>query len=267
MLRSAMRWITIGDMSHTRRGTSALLWLLLAVSPAAGQFSAQPVILELRTDDAAARSGFVVRNESSAPLQLRIYGGDYDQPEDGGHVFMEAGEHPSSCDARLRFYPDLLALPAGGTGRVDVFMEPDVSTCWSLIFIESSTRAPTGMQVAQRIGVKVYGVSGHARAEAEIRSARVDVDAAGLRQLRLEFQNAGSRPLRSSGEVEIRSETGGVVAVVPVAAFSTLPGRVARLSVPLQPTLGSGRYLAIPILDFGGDYLAGGQVVFRVEAD
>ena len=242
-----------------------LLGLLLAAAPGAAQFSAQPVILELRTADSTAAAVFAVRNEAEGPLQLRIYAGDFDQPSGGGHEFLEAGVHPSSCVERLRFYPDNLLLDPMQTGEVRVLMEPGDSTCWSMIFVQSVSRAESGVQIAQRIGIKVYGFGEHLVAGGEVRAVTVGPDSltAGLAAV-IDFENTGDAPVRPEGEIEIRTEQGEVVAVVPVPPFSVLPGRVRRSVVPLDVALPAGRYLAIPVLDFGGDYLAGGQAFFEV---
>lgn len=240
--------------------------LALAVAaPAAAQFSAQPVILELRTADTVSVATFAVRNEGDDPMQLQIYAGDFDQPAGGGHEFLEAGTHPRSCVDRLQFYPDNLQLEATESGEVRVLMAPGDSTCWSMVFVQSASRGQTGMQIAQRIGIKVYGFSGRAVPEAEIRSVTVEVDSTtGALMALIDFDNTGEGPLRPQGEVEIRTGAGEVVAVVAVAPFSVLPGRSRRAIVPLEVELAPGRYLAIPILDFGGDYLVGGQASFEV---
>ena len=249
------------------RGRSVVLALvtLLVAAPLAGQFSAQPVILEMRTEDSASATVFAVRNEAAEPLQLRIYAGDFDQPADGGHEFLEAGAHPRSCVERLRFYPDNLVLDPLEAGEVRVIMEPGDSTCWSMIFVQSVSRAQTGVQIAQRIGIKVYGVSSRPVAAGEIVAVSIEPDSltGGLAGV-IDFENTGDGPLRPEGEIEIRTAEGEVVGVVPIPPFSVLPGRVRRTIVPLDAVLPPGRYLAIPVLDFGGDYLAGGQAIFDV---
>ena len=183
---------------------------LAYATPAAAQFSAQPVILELRTADSASTTTFSVRNEGEAPLQLRIYAGDFDQPADGGHVFMEPGTHPRSCVERLRFFPDDIQLDPMQAGEVRVRMEPGDSTCWSMVFVQSVSRAETGIQIAQRIGIKVYGFSHRLVPQGEIRGVTVargarswpltPADLGGNRQLRarewfreLDFEYLGAR--------------------------------------------------------------------------
>lgn len=243
---------------------SALAVLLMAV-PATAQFSVQPVIVELRPAGVeGAETLLTLRNDGDEPLQLRVYASDFDQPEEGGHTFLEAGTHERSCADRLTFVPDNLVLGGRGAGEVRVRMEEGEETCWSLIFVQSVTRGASGIRVAQRIGVKVYGVSPAASLEGEIREVRVTRGAGGELEVELAFSNLGATPVRPEGEIEVRSVSGEVVAVVPVAPFSVLPGRTLRTQIPLELSLSDGVYVLVPILDFGGEYLAGGQAVVQV---
>jgi hypothetical protein len=245
----------------------AVLAALLLTSPAAAQFSAQPVIVELNAGPGGTTSTFAVRNESDEPVQLRIYAGDYDQTETGEYQFMDAGDHPRSCASRLRIYPDNLTLPARGTGEVRLTMEPGAATCWSLVFAESVSRSPAGIRIAQRIGVRVYGVGPQVRREGEIVEVRTELDGAGGRVVQVGFSNTGSGPVRPEGELEVRSASGTVVGVVPIAPFTVLPERISIVRVPLDLVLDAGTYVLVPILDFGGEYLAGGQGMLEVEAN
>lgn len=242
----------------------SVLLVLATVGRAAAQFSVQPVIMELQLSDAAAGSSFAVRNESSEVLRLRVYAADFDQPEDGSHRFMELGTNPRSCADRLQVSTDALTLPPDSQGVVQVRLAPGDSTCWSMVFVQGQSRQPGGIRIAQRIGVKVYGVSSRATPAGEIRGVAVAGDAPGGRNVEITFGNTGQGPLRPEGEVEVRTLEGDIVAVVPVPPFSVLPGRSRRATVPLDVALDPGRYLVIPILDFGADYLAGGQGTFEV---
>jgi hypothetical protein len=248
-----------GGRACLRLAVLALVW----PAAAQAQFSVQPVIVEMVTTDTAASAVLHVRNESSGPLQLRFYAADFDQPEEGGHVFMAPGTHPRSCASHLQFYPDGAALEAGEEAEIRVLMEPVDSTCWSMVFVESGSRSATGLSIAQRIGVKVYGVSGQERPEGEIRSVRVE-QSDSVRAVVVEFANLGGGPVRPEGEIEIRTLDGDVAAVVPVAPFSVLPGRLRQTRVALDVDLAPGTYILVPILDFGADYLAGGQAMLEV---
>jgi hypothetical protein len=241
------------------------LAVALTVAPAAAQFSAQPVIIEMRAADGAAGAVITVRNESTAPLQLQVYGGDFDQPQDGGHVFMGLGEHERSCASRLEIEPAHLTLEPRGSGEVRVRMEPGSETCWSLVFLEGLVRGGAGIHVTQRIGVKVYGVGPSSRTDGEVSHVRIDTAADGSRHIDVAFANTGTAPVRAEGELEIRSESGAVVITLPIPPFSVLPGRTIRTRVSWAVELPVGVYLLIPILDFGGDYLAAGQALLEIE--
>jgi hypothetical protein len=260
--------VGVAAVTGVLRGRSVVLaglLLLPGAVPAAAQFSAWPVIMELRPGADAAARVITVRNESASPLQLQVYGGDFEQPEDGGHTFMGLGEHERSCASRLEILPDHLSVGPHGTGEIRIRMEPGDSTCWSMVFVQGVARGGTGFQIAQRIGVKVYGVSPAATREGEVRAVQVVNGSDGSRHVEVGFANTGTGPLRAAGELEVRSETGAVVATVPIAAFSILPDRINRTRVPLTPSLPSGAYILVPILDFGGDYLAAGQALLELE--
>lgn len=256
---------TVARDGHPGRSVGLFFaFMLFLAAPAEAQFSVQPVIMEIEVGDSAAVTSFAVRNESDGPLHLRIYAADFDQPEDGSHAFMEAGTHPRSCADRLQVSTDNLSLQEGGQGEVRVRMAPGASTCWSMVFVQSQALQPDGIRIAQRIGVKVYGIGGLAAPAGEISAVAVETMAPESRTLAITFDNTGDGPLRPEGEVEIRTLDGDIVAVVPVPPFSVLPGRARRTRVALDAELPPGRYLAIPILDFGADYLAGGQATFEV---
>jgi hypothetical protein len=264
--------VGVAAVSGFLRGRSVLfaapvvgLAVAIMVAPAAAQFSAQPVIIEIRAADGAAGSVITVRNESTAPMRLQVYGGDFDQPEDGSHVFMGLGEHERSCASRLEIEPDQLTLDPHGSGEVRIRMESGSETCWSLVFVEGLARGGAGIQVSQRIGVKVYGVGPGVRADGEVSQVRIDTAADGARHVDVAFGNTGTAPVRAQGELEIRSETGAVVSTLPIPPFSVLPGRTIRTRIPLAVELPAGVYLLIPILDFGGNYLAAGQALLEIE--
>ncbi|MFW5946972.1 MAG: hypothetical protein ACOCUW_00655 [Gemmatimonadota bacterium] len=231
--------------------------------PVEAQFSVQPVIMELRARDTAVVTTFAVRNEAAGEMQLRTYTGDFDQPGDGSHEFLEPGTHPRTCADRLEVFPADLTVQSMEQAQVRVRMEPGAATCWSMIFVESQVAGSGSVRIAQRIGVKVYGVGPESVPRGEVRSVTVDGGAGG-RSVEVVFENTGESPVRPEGELEIRTAEGDIVAVVPVEPFSVLPGRTRQVTVPIDATLPAGRYLAIPILDFGADYLAGGQARFEV---
>ncbi len=250
----------------------ALLCLLAAagvglVCPPAvsAQYSVNPVIVQLAAGDTAETRTVEVRNEGTRPLQLRLYAADFEQAAEGRHTYRPWGEHERSCRDRLTVTPDVVSVPPGQSRPVTIRMEPATSdpTCWSMVFVESPSRTQEGVFVNLRIGVKVYGLAGSPSLDGELAAARVQTEE-DAPALSFAFQNNGDWPLRPEGEVEIRRFDGELVHTLPLEAFSVLPHHTRRLTIELPSPLEAGRYLAVPILDYGGKYLAGSQVAFRL---
>ncbi len=241
-----------------------LAWLALAAQPAPAQYSVFPVIVELEAPYAAAVTPLNIRNEGDELLQLRLYVVDFDQMASGEHKYFAPGTHRRSCADRLSVTPDAISVPAGAKAVVTLRMEAggEGVTCWSMVFAESAGRSPSGVRITERIGVKAYGVPGETMAIGGIERAVVASSDSG-RRLEFEFANPGAGPLRPEGLVEIRRMDGSLAWSEAVDAFSVLPGAARRVLVDL-PVLPEGRYLAMPILDFGGEFLAGAQVDFVV---
>jgi hypothetical protein len=237
---------------------------------ASGQFSVSPVILPIPHSAEASEATVMVRNNGESPLQLRVFSADFDQSLDGSHSTFSAGTHDRSCADRLEIVPDGLSVPAGVTQPVTIRLRPGTdpeATCWSLVFIEKPPPEGSGPRAGLRIGVKVYGLSAEGGVAAEITEASIrdHEGAAGPRALEFTVNNPDAWPVLARGTVELREFDGGPKATVAVESFSVLPEHERTISVPLETDLEPGRYLAIPVLEYGDDGLMGAQVAFRVE--
>lgn len=241
-----------------------VLFLVLSAAsalPASAQFSALPGVVRLEASDTAEMAIVQIRNEGERPMQFRLYLGDYDQDENGDYQFQDPGTHPSSCDGRISFFPDNTVLAPGERQEVQLRMEAG-GVCWGLLFIESAAGEDGQVRVAQRIGVRVLGVPAALPREGEI----VEVNAAVGDSLDVEFvfHNTGAAPVEVRGAVEIRDLNGNVAASAEVGPLGVLPAHRRRVAVRIGQPLPAGQYLAVPILDFGADYLAGGQAIVTV---
>jgi hypothetical protein len=239
-------------------------------SPAHGQFSVSPVILPIASSPDPTEATVMVRNNGTSPLQLRVVTADFDQALDGSHSTYAAGSHDRSCADRLEIVPDGLSVPAGVTQPVTLRLHPDAepdSTCWSLVFIEKPPPEGTGPRAGLRIGVKVYGLAAEGGETAEITAASVsEADGeSGGRSLEFTVHNPDAWPVLARGTVELRDFEGSPRSQVAVEAFSVLPEHDRTVTVPLEADLAPGRYLAIPVLEYGDDGLMGAQVAFRVQ--
>lgn len=247
----------------------ASLVLALAMTPleAAAQLAVYPALVEFEPGPAVSLQTLAVENQGDAAVEVRVYLSDYDRQPDGGHVYIPFGEHDHSCTGRLQAFPEQLSVQPGEQGEIRLRLERGQESCWGMVFVEKRTLTPSGITMAQRIAVKVL-----AQPVSDSREGRVvgvAVDTVGSPSVVVGFENDGARALDVEGELEIRDLAGHIVVVVPVERFHALPGRQRQVRVRLDPAsmddvLEPGQYVLVAILDFGGDYLAGGQTLLEV---
>lgn len=239
----------------------------LAPSSGQAQFSVSPVIVTLpREVDSGTSVGLVsIRNESEGSLEFRLQSVDFDQSPEGDHTYFPSGSHANSCGDDVRITPDALSVEAGQSQQVrfEIPGGPGDESCWFMIFVESPATTESGVVINQRIGVKVFGIGESTSPGGEFRAGSI-VEEDGSRSVELEYANPGGAPAWPVGTVEVRDFRGTVVASSAVRAFTVLPGSKRQLAVRLPDQLAPGQYLAVPMLDFGGEYLAGTQIPFRV---
>lgn len=235
---------------------------LCAPATLRAQFSVRPVVVDFPAGSAATRVA-TVKNEGEAPRTFRVYAADFDRAPDGEHRFMAAGDHGRSCSERLSVFPEQITVEPGASVQVRITMEPGPRTCWSLVFFETTEGGDRGVRIGQRIGVKVYGTGPDARTDARLDSVRASPTAAGVR-VSFHVVNTGQRVVRPTGEVEVRDLEGDVAATGRVGSLSVLPGRTRRVELTVEGELPPGRYVAVPLLDIGADYLVGGQAGVRI---
>lgn len=242
---------------------AALSAAAVTAAPVAAQFSASPAMVWLDGGEAGS-ARITVRNEGQETSQFRVYTADFDQTADGDNEFFGAGTQPGSCGSRLRVSPDVTVLDADQTQELRMEVDGAADPCWAVVFVQGSVPGESGIRVAQRIGVKVYvGDRSPAALNGEVAAVGATPGADGV-DVEFEFRNASASPVRPSGRVELRSLEGEPVAQLEIDPFSVLPGHTRRIQAHVPATLPEGRYVAVPVIDFGGEFLAGGQSLFRV---
>ena len=267
--RSVGRVVRSMSLAGRPRIAVGLLACVAFLAPASGraQFSVSPVILTLpREVDGGTSVGLLsIRNESEGSMEFRLQSVDFDQSPEGDHTYFPSGSHPSSCGDDVRITPDALSIEAGESQQVR-FEIPGGSrdeSCWFMVFVESPAISEAGVVINQRIGVKVFGIGELTSPGGEFHAGSI-VEEDGNRSVELEYANPGGAPAWPVGAVEVRDFRGAVVASSAVRAFTVLPGSKRQLAGQLPAELAPGHYLAVPMLDVGGGYLAGTQIPFRV---
>lgn len=264
-------WRVVNSISRAGRTRIAfgLLACVACAAPSSGraQYSVSPVILTLpRNVDGNASVGLLsIRNESEGSLEFRLQSVDFDQSPEGEHSYLPSGSHPNSCGDDVRITPDALSVEVGQSQQVrfEIPGGPRDESCWFMIFVESPATSESGVVINQRIGVKVFGIGESTSPGGEFHAGSI-VEEDGNRSVALEYANPGGAPAWPVGSVDVRDFRGTVVASSAVRPFTVLPGSKRHLAVELPDDLAPGQYLAVPMFDYGGEYLAGTQIPFRV---
>lgn len=253
-------------MKLTNLFAALLAAVTLPAAPAVAQFSASPAMIWAEGGSATATAPITIRNEGSEVSQLRVYVSDFEQNAVGDHAFFDVGTQEGSCGSRLRVTPDIAVLEPGESRELLVEVDNPGEPCWAVVFVQAGSGAETaGARMTQRIGVKVYAGD---RTPGDLNGEVTTVEAVGTGDgvsVDFEFRNSSGTAMRPNGHVELRSLTGESVARIEIEPFSVLPGHTRRINATVPATLPEGRYVAVPVIDFGGEFLAGGQGLFRVQ--
>ena len=238
--------------------------------------------MEVAPGGSVANSILVINN-SDNPAHVEIRLSDFDWDIDGKVQIVPPGTLPRSLANYITFFPSEFVLPAGrGMAqpiRFIVSLPKEVTgPHWSLLSVREVTESPAeapqtegdervvqatigisfGVQIRQMDPTKVIR-------DGRITNAQVLLaqDGQPLRVI-TEFESLATTLLRVSGEVRFINIRGEIVAKVAIPPFRVLPAGKRRIQVPLQLSLPPGEYIALSILDFGGDFLIAGQVHFHI---
>jgi hypothetical protein len=237
---------------------------LFGARGAQAQVSVYPAVVSVSGAAPAAQS-VTVQNAGTDEAQFRVRLMDYEQSPNGQHRFQASGAGPGTCGAGLRSSVDVLTLRGGESATVQLRFDEQDRSCWGVLLIERVSAGKGGFRVGQQVGVKVFRVASAAVLDGVVSDVRLRTEQ-GLPVLSFRFRNTGNAPLQATGEMELRDLAGVVVARAPIAFFSVLPGMERLIEVPLETPLAKGRYVAVPIVDFGAAHLAAGQGVIELSS-
>jgi len=260
-----------------RRYLLAALLAALLVFSASASIGVGPLTLIIGAGPGEEGSGyFKVVNDGDNPEDVTVTLADWSLGPDGGIQFAEPGTQERSLAAWVDYSPATFRLEPGQVQRVDftINIPPEASgDHWALFFVEGSTVTPvaeTTGALTTSVGVKVrYGVKLFQRDPGATRAGRITgMELLGTDPLKIKviFANSGDGVLfRVTGRVEIRDDTGATVRTLEIEEFTVLPGGERELVLEDSgERLAAGDYIALAIIDFGGDYLVGHQLQFKI---
>lgn len=244
-----------------------------------------PAIFDVQVSRGTEQNAsFTVLNDEAEPVSIEIELCDWRRDVNGNNRFCgDVGDVARSATSWLSATPQQFDLASDESRDVRLSMdvpetlpngEPLAGTYWSAAMIaaspESSDEEEGGTQIVvkRRFGLKVLAsIRGTGTRQGQVRNLRRH----GLNPLwlTLEFLNRGTLNLGDvSGRVEIRNDQGETIERIEVESFPILPGATRQLRVqserPSGERLPPDRYVALAILDYGGDNAVGAQAVFEV---
>jgi hypothetical protein len=232
----------------------------------------------------SATGSFLVINNSEEPAHVQVRVEDFERTPDGGVRLLPPGSLPNSLADFISVFPQEFTL-AGGRGQTQevVFTislpEGAGGPHWSILLVqevpptedqddgppdEDGKNAQARLRV--NFGVQIRQVDlTNAINDGKITDMAVLLPR-GDRSLEIvtEYKNTGTLFQRPQGEVRIIDARGEIVRTVEIFPFWVLPGGVRHLEIPVEDALPPGEYVALTVLDFGGDFLVAGQARFSL---
>jgi hypothetical protein len=83
-------------------------------------------------------------------------------------------------------------------------------------------------------------------------------------EAKIVFKNTGNSYVKPVGYFEIRNLDGEKVYRKDIEQFYVFPAHDKWVTVPIETTLPNGEYVAMAVLDYGGDSLVAGESHFVV---
>jgi len=267
--------------------------LLLLGQVVSGQvgISTFTISLEIRPGETATDSLYITNN-SDSPQYVRIEVVDWVPTGPLSKEYLPAGSLVRSVASWLTFWPEEMSVNPGEAVEIRLEATPPGTVegvYWGMLFLRLETQlvasegsqAQVGLNVI--LAVEVYADTGEGIPQGRINDfycRPLDND----KQLLfvLEFEDTGITQLRSTGTIQIRDESGDIVRELALPVGSSLPDTTQMLVVPLtivpsegpgeeniedaepQPLLPQGSYLAVAIIDYGGDALVAAQLPFTI---
>ncbi len=245
---------------------------LAAAVPARAQLAVDRSEIFLHPQVAAERVGVVnVSNTSTRAVQAVVRLEDWDRSETGANRWYRAGSVAGSCSALLTVFPLTLSLDPGASQSVRLVLPDSAATltreCWSAVMVET-VQAPEqrgGMSYIIRSAVKIYVEPTGLTTSGAVSDMRIVQTPGAPDSVEVWFANDGARHYVAKGNVEFRRADNTVAATLELPEYFLLPGARQRARVAV-PALAAGAYIAIAMVDFGGNDIAAMQIEHAVVA-
>jgi len=243
------------------------------------------------------KDSLLITNNGDSVQYIAIEVADWVPTGPSMQEYLPPGTLDRSLSAWLNFWPSELALEPGEAVQVQVELTAPPTAegaYWGMLFVKllpapsatgtGATQAHVGLSVL--LGVAVYAETDGGELQGRVVGFSCEpLDSEKQMMFTLEFEDTGITRLQPTGTIQIRDEEGDIVRELPLPVFTSLPDTTQRLQVALtfipseqpgvenpepvepEPPLPPGTYLAIAIIDYGGDALVAAQLPFEIQEE
>lgn len=271
-------------MKKTAYWAITTIFFLLWACPVEAGFSVAPLRFEFELDKGRTGTASIrVSNNGEKPVSVKVYQTDFRVDPINQDIILPPGENKRGCAAWMSISP--LNLDLGPKERKSVRISLTVpedarGTYWAFVFVEQSSKPTPVMKSKEGYDIKVHvkprwGVRIHENipGTADKKGAITDISLTPQTEedpfkIAVEFENTGNTLLRCNGRVEIRDAEGNDVETVQIGSkgrFIVYPDGKRLVSGILSKELSPGDYLALAIVDYGGEELVAGELEFEVK--
>jgi len=190
--------------------------------------------------------------------------------------FPQGSKGERSATAWLQMTPEEFLIPAGSKKIVTVSGRVPAGTpsgdYWSMFFVEFqpySVLQTSGVQISGRVGGSItVTVPGPALRKGHIASFEIKAEHdKGKQRLeaKLTFVNEGDFVVEPCGYINIIDYQNKSYGNIGISGFKVLPKSTRDYQLSAEISLKRGTYVAIAVLDYGGETQTGYQKVFTVK--
>ena len=247
-------------------------------------FSVAPLHLNFKADRGKTITrSITIRNIGENPVSLVLYKKDFRVELNGSESELSPGLVPRGCAEWLIISPVNidLAPKERRTARISLTVPADSrGSYWAKIYVEEASKPKPikskegeyGVQVhvKQRWGIAIFeDVPGTGEKKGQVTDISVTPQTKeSPLKVAVEFENTGNTLLRCNGYVEIRDAGGNEVETVQIGSkgsFRVYPDGKRLVSGTVSKKLPPGDYIALAIMDYGGEELVAGELEFEVK--
>lgn len=219
-----------------------------------------------------------IKNPTDDTLAVKISLQDYLKVNGQDHM-KPPRTTDRSCAGWLFIHPEEVEiLPYQNKDiRIDMTVPKDAyGDYWSMLFVEQiskpkSNNAKYGkmsldIKTKFRWGARIkQHVPGSLNRSGKVTSM-LFIDNGTKREVELRFLNDSKLiHSRCTGWIEIRDEDGETVSKFDISEFTIYPNDERIFTIEILDELNEGEFSAVGIIDYGGDHLVGGEILFTIE--